>query len=288
MSDFLIQDGVSSNAVKVIHKLGEGDEFWYLLTSDRHWDNPKSDHFLQKRHLDEIKRKNGKVIDIGDFFCAMQGKGDPRGNKDDLRPEHQTSMYLDSLVNTAVDWFSPYADNFLVIGEGNHETAVKKHRETDLRMRLVNGLNMKNNSTIRIGGYGGWVRFCFCKDDFNEIDKKVDLYYHHGHGGGGPVTKGTIQAQRRSSAYDADIFISGHIHESWFLENNKVYLDDDEKVSPRKERHVCLKTYKEEYGDGSKGFHIEKGRQFKSVGCWWLKFYRDRGDIKFDMLSSDD
>ncbi len=28
-------------------------EQWFLLSGDRHWDNPKSDHALQKDHLDE-------------------------------------------------------------------------------------------------------------------------------------------------------------------------------------------------------------------------------------------
>ena len=61
----------------------------------------------------------------------MQGKYDPRSSKDDLRPEHQGSNYLDSLVNTAADFFEPYAKNLIMIARGNHEAAILKRQETD-------------------------------------------------------------------------------------------------------------------------------------------------------------
>ncbi len=68
------------------------------------WDNPKSDQALQVKHLEQAKIAGAGIIDGGDFFCAMQGTGDPRGNKSDIRPEHNNANYLDSLVETASDW----------------------------------------------------------------------------------------------------------------------------------------------------------------------------------------
>ena len=56
----------------------KGWEQWFLLTSDRHHDNPHSDHELQKEHLDEALKRRAGIIDCGDFFCAMQGRWDPR------------------------------------------------------------------------------------------------------------------------------------------------------------------------------------------------------------------
>ena len=41
-------------------------EAWALLSADRHWDNPKSDHELQIEHLEEAKRRNAIIIDAGD------------------------------------------------------------------------------------------------------------------------------------------------------------------------------------------------------------------------------
>ena len=74
----------------------------------------------------------------------MQGKYDRRASKTDLRPIHQVDNYLDAVVNTAVDWFSPYADMFALVAEGNHESAIRRHHETDLIERFVTTLNYKN------------------------------------------------------------------------------------------------------------------------------------------------
>lgn len=245
-------------------------EFWTLLTSDRHWDNPDSDHRLQKKHLEEAKERNAPVICNGDFFCAMQGKWDKRQSKSHLRPEHQKDNYLDALVETAAEWFAPYAHQFAVIGEGNHETAIRKHHETDLVQRLVALLNANTKSTIQACGYGSWVRFCF---KHGNSKHSVKLKRFHGSGGGGPVTKGTIQTNRRAAFLgNADIIFSGHIHEEWVLTTVQEYLNNSGRVMLRKQIHVSAPTYKEEYRSGEHGWHVERGAPPKPVGAMWLKF----------------
>jgi hypothetical protein len=101
------------------------------------------------------------------------------------------------------------------------------------------------------------------------------LYWHHGHGGGGPVTKGVIQTARRSASVEADIFVSGHIHEAWAVENVVATLLDSGRVSLKTQTHIQLPTYKQEYAMNG-GFHIEKGRPPKPLGAYWLTFYYDR------------
>lgn len=98
-----------------------GDEQWFLLQSDVHWDNPKCDRKKFKKHLDEAVKKNAPILDFGDFFCAMQGKYDRRASKKDIRPEHQNESYLDALVSTASEYLKPYAKLLTVRGQGNHE-----------------------------------------------------------------------------------------------------------------------------------------------------------------------
>ena len=107
------------------------------LLSDLHWDNPKCDRIMLKRHLDYCLKEQIPVFINGDFFCLMQGKGDKRGNKSDILPEHNNARYLDSVVDTAVEWWSPYASLLTVIGYGNHETGIIKNQETDLLQRFV-------------------------------------------------------------------------------------------------------------------------------------------------------
>ena len=96
-----------------------GDEFWALMQSDVHWDNPKCDRDTLLEHLNEAREKDAPIFDNGDFYCAMQGKWDKRANKNDLRPEHQHANYLDRLIDTAVDFWQPYKDLLTVRGQGN-------------------------------------------------------------------------------------------------------------------------------------------------------------------------
>jgi UDP-2,3-diacylglucosamine pyrophosphatase LpxH len=45
----------------------------FLMISDVHFDNPKCDRVLLKKHLDQALKRNAKVLINGDFFCIMQG-----------------------------------------------------------------------------------------------------------------------------------------------------------------------------------------------------------------------
>ena len=107
---------------KNVHQLRvQGNNFNIAMLSDLHWDNPKCDRDLLKRHLDYCLAKSIPIMLNGDTFCLMQGRGDRRSSKDDILPEHNNARYLDSIVETAVEWFSPYAHLITVVGYGNHE-----------------------------------------------------------------------------------------------------------------------------------------------------------------------
>jgi len=259
---------------------------WFLLSSDRHWDNPHSDWKLQKKHLDQARERNAKILDFGDLFCVMQGKFDRRASKSNVRPEHQVDNYLDAVVNTAVDWFSPYADMFALISEGNHESAIRRHHETDLIERFVSALNYKNDTHVSRGLYTGWVRFRFSrkKSGSKGSSRMLHLNYTHGYGGGGPVTKGTIQANRKAVYLpDADFCVSGHIHEQWLLTQPRERLKQNGELYIDEQVHVCLPTYKEEYLMGQ-DFHRERGRPPKPLGAYWLRFYMERDDVKYEFI----
>lgn len=243
-----------------------------------------SNHELQKRHLTQAKKKHAGVIDIGDFFCAMQGKFDKRGKKGDLRPEHKVDDYLDALVRTASDFFEPFARQFIVIGMGNHETGILKHHETNLTSNLVVELNRRTGSTVYNGGYSGWVVFKFINTRTKEVQIRK-LWYIHGYGGGGPVTRGVIQTNRKAVYLpDADIVLSGHTHDEWVMPIGRVKLDSEHRVVHDEQVHVQIPTYKDEYKDGFEGFHIEKGRPPKPVGAIWLTFKKEdrHSPISFD------
>ena len=276
----------TSKGVTTFRHLIEGSDFeqWYLLSSDRHHDNPLSDWKMQKKHLDQAREKGAKVIDCGDFFCAMQGKYDRRSNKSKCRPEHQVDNYLDALVKTTSDWFNPYADIFAVIGQGNHETGIKKNHETDLTDRLISHLNLTNGTQIVNGYYHGWCRFMFSRDGGDR--QTILLKYHHGSGGGGPSTKGVNRVLARAAFYpSADIVVGGHIHERWVVSQGQERMTPQGKPYIVEQYHVCIPTYKDEYSNQYENYHIENSRPPKPIGAWWLRFFYDNG-IKFELIQA--
>jgi hypothetical protein len=69
---------------------------------------------------------------------------------------------------------------------------------------------------------------------------------------------------------DFDVFTMGHIHENAARNDVRDTITYHSKTGYRhhhKELHMMLTgTYKEEYGDGSKGWHVERGAPIKPTG----------------------
>lgn len=255
---------------KNVHELlFNGANVKIAMLSDVHWDNPKCDWKYLKSHLDYCLQNDIKIMINGDMFCLMQGQGDRRKNKSDIRPEHNNSKYLDSIVETAVDFWSPYASLLTVIGYGNHETAIIKWQETDILQRFVDLLNYKNGTNVQTGGYGGWLIIRQMITSTQSITTKIK--YFHGSGGGGVVTKGAINLTRALEMYEGfDVFTMGHIHENAsrndVRDTVKCTKKEGYKIEHKQIHLMITGAYKEEYGDGSKGWHIERGAPVKPIG----------------------
>ena len=253
----------------------------FLLISDLHWDNPKCDRALLKKDLDEAVERGAIIIVNGDFFCLMQGKGDPRRSKDEIRPEHNKGNYLQAVVEDAVDWFAPYKDNLALIGYGNHETGVLRHMEFDALKYFQSIYNYKHKGNVQIGGYGGTIHINLDvstpNDDVTRNTAFI-IHYYHGSGGGGPVTKGVIQDQRiMANTEGYDLTWQGHVHELYHHVNMVHHYNKRNKIITHRRVHqLRTSTYKEEFGAGEGGFHVERGRGIKPLGGYWMNLKVNR------------
>jgi hypothetical protein len=260
--------------------------FWALLTSDRHWDNPHSDHDLQERHLKQAQEIGAPVLDHGDVFDAMQTTHDPRRDYDSLRGEHKGRDYLDRLVTTAMEFFEPYADQLVYFMLGNHEKAILDNNNTNLLQRLAARLSDRNDTPIDARPMEGWTRFRFEHEAGGKV-RTAKMYSHHGWGGSARVTKGTIKSNRRAAMLaDAHIVTTGHIHQSWELSIQQKYLAGNGEQKDRKQLHVQLPSYKKETENKS-GYHVEKGREPRPVGARWLRFEVTRSGVHYTTLEAE-
>lgn len=274
MIDWTVKE-VTGNVheIRFTEPIATGWEQWVLLTSDVHLDNKKTNVRRYKEDLKRAKKRNAIIIDIGDLPDVMGGKGDRRRSESFIKDEHKRDDYIDAVIegNTAI--MEPYASQFAVFGRGNHDQAMIKHYSIDVLKHMANRLQRVSGREDRcfVGGYGGWVKFRFNIGGTQRIAR--NLKYYHGSGGGGVVTKGTIQAQRRAGFIpDADIIATGHIHEAWVLAGKRERFNQNAMQSLDIQWHVQCPTYKEEYQDGSGGWHIERGAPPKPIGCTWIKF----------------
>lgn len=268
--NFTVEDGPTPDVCIVRIKVDSwGDiDHWFLLRSDAHHDNPASNRKMEQKHLDQVVERGAGIIDAGDLFCAMQGKWDKRSNPNDLRPEHRVANYLDALVETAAEFYMPYRDHFVVIGRGNHETAIEGRHQTQLTERLCAKLS-DGKRKVRAGPYSGWVQFRFKCTSGHQQSR--NLFYHHGWGGGGPVTRGTIQSNRLLSQAEADIYLSGHTHDTFNQSYVRQVLTDAGRPSLRQQEFVRPGGYKNAWVKAN-SWERQSGHPPKLESAWWLRF----------------
>jgi len=241
---------------------GKKWEQWVLLMSDEHFDSPDCDRNLLRKHHERALERNAFILKFGDVFDCMGGKYDPRTQKGDIRPEHVRKDYFSYLQKDAAKFYKKYPIAF--ISDGNHEENVLNRHEVDLIGDLAQSLKCER------GEYSGYIRFRFHNKE--SAVRKIDMYYNHGSGGNSPVTKGTIQTNRRGVAFDADILVSGHNHNRWMMELRRQYVNDISEIKAKSQHHINLGTYKNMGGRT----RFESGFPAPNMGGCWLRFYTDR------------
>lgn len=257
-----------NDAYVLRHSYDKDFEQSYFFSSDHHWDSVICDREQLKADFEEAKSLDAGIIIIGDSFDAMGGKYDPRSGKEDIRPEYNRGAYFDDIVYDYVDFLKPYKDLILMISDGNHETSVKKRHEIDLIERTIMLLNPK----IQHGKYAGFIEYMFEHNTKGGRRSKT-MYYTHGNGGNAPVTKNTIQTNRRQDMILADFYISGHNHTEHHVPRTQIRLTASHKAETVKCHHYQLGCYKNEALQG--GYADHKGMSGANIGGRFLQFFYD-------------
>lgn len=206
----------NSHTAKIYLKGYEHNTVPLLIISDVHYDSMSCNRDILKKHLDYIKSVNGYVICIGDWFDVMGCYKDPRSKGQDVRPEYlsRDSSYLDLIVRDSYNFLLPYKDNLLMMSEGNHETAIKKHRDTDILNTLIFLLRQQGSNVVK-GGYSGFINMQLLISDITWVSYLIA--YHHGGGGNAQRSKGILHADIDMENYpDCQLFISGHNHQKGY------------------------------------------------------------------------
>ena len=261
-----------------------GDSFEAMLRAIQNTDGS-----VCSRNAFEWRSISKHNVDIVQAACTLNGKGVTYNLKDNAsgfkngKPQYivrisdqvsksRTVKKTYQEGSTEVYCLSMPQGNFVSRIEGkvafSGNTSILKRQETDIIKRFTQGIGCLT------GAYTGWVLFNVTRNSRTRI---VNMSYHHGYGGGGPVTKDVIQASRKAVYLpDADVVVSGHVHDRNLFPIMRVHLNNiTGKQDLREQLHLKLGTYKDEYTEGN-GWAIEKGHPPKSLGGVWLHIDHER------------
>lgn len=207
------------------------------LFSDIHIDSPDCDKATFKEHLDYCLKDHRYILINGDLFDAILLKDQKRAVPSNT--EHRDNQLNVKLEETA-HFLTPYKDQILFIGRGNHESSCIKFNGLDLLQMLTTMLNAGEKHKIVYGNYANFIRFSWLNTN-NRTKLKYDIFAHHGAGGNAPVTKGMIDFNRLAKGVNVDLIWTGHKHNSLVDYSDPIMFIDQNGNVVLKNRQ-CIQT----------------------------------------------
>ncbi len=100
------------------------------------------------------------------------------------------------------------------------------------------------------------------------------------------MTRGVIQTNRQAVYLpDADIVVNGHTHDAYILPIARERLSNRNVVHQDYIWFIRTPGYKNDYGNGESGWHVESGMPPKPSGGVWLRLFYDKpapGHIRYE------
>lgn len=210
------------------------------LFSDIHFDSPDCDKESLKLHMDYCLQDKRYILINGDLFDAILLKDMKRAVPHNI--EHRDNQLNVKLEETA-HFLTPYKDQILFMGRGNHEETVIKYNGLDLMQMITTMLNAGSKHKIQYGNYANFLRFSWV-DNRGTPHLKYDIFAHHGAGGSAPVTKGMIDFSRLANGVNADLIWVGHKHQSIIDYSSPVmYIDQYGNVILKNRQLIQTPSY---------------------------------------------
>ena len=243
-----------------------------LLLSDLHLDSKKSDREQIKLLMDNAVKDNSIIFIFGDVVDVMGAKYDRRTTKSDIKDEYNEQNYFDLIAEDIANFLLPYIDNIALITAGNHEKESDIRRESRILTMVNLYLHKFCGKELNISNkYAGYIKFMF---NLGTIRTSKTMFYSHGNDGNAPMTFGVLNVKRRAAIVDADIIVTGHIHNAWSKPLERMYLTQEGYVKTKEQIHIQLGTIKKtniinDYFSARKGFDPA------NATFYYIRFYYD-------------
>jgi predicted phosphodiesterase len=292
-----LEPGTSPGTYLMRMEYYAGWEQKMLFISDIHFDAKGCNRELLKKHLDQAQAQHAPVFIFGDLLDLMQGKQDPRASKHAIREEYLTDDYLGAVTADAAAFLAPYAENILMIGQGNHEFEYRRRHEIDPLTIVATHLYAATGFRPVVAPYTGWILLKYqYKSGANTRGRRHghNVKWHHGVGSNAPVTKGAIQSNRSAVRWpQADVVALGHIHQRFSMSMPRELVTNSGRIVTDKDAlHLQLGCYIQDNIDGD-SWAMRRGMGTSALGGFWLRLYcqvvgkRDPSPVKYQAIPTD-
>lgn len=220
-------------------------------------------HRIQYKYGDTITIKNLADVHLGNAYCDKQAFRKYLKDSDDNTYFVSTGDLLDSItlqdwryekhaddsksdaiiddqVEMLLDYLNPYKDKIIGLGRGNHEKTIIKKCGTDPIKRVCDIIGCKYL------GYS-WIVGLILHED-GQRGRTVDIYGHHGFGGGRTEGADLTKYWRHARCWNADVYFYGHTHQKLTDQRDRLGRSGKRLIAKNQYLAVCgtfLKTFSE-------------------------------------------
>lgn len=196
----------------------------FVFVGDVHLGNANCDESLLRDTVERIENDaTAYWFDLGDR-CDYINIHDPRFEADSL-PEWISIKDLGDLAKVQsqmyVGYFGSIADKCLATVQGNHDYAIQRHSERNVYQQINNVLEIPESSRL---GTSGVVRVQF--EMYNKVEWSLDIFLHHGVGGGRKTGGNAIRLEEMSLIVNAQVYAMGHTHKKFSIVKERLTLNN--------------------------------------------------------------
>jgi hypothetical protein len=180
--------------------------------TDLHIDSHSHNREKLIEDLNEAMNEDADIIIGSEVFSNILPKDYKRYTRGKDRGD--VDAKINATLKDACDLLTPYVNKIVGIGTGNHDASVIKYNGFDPVQMLIFMLQQKRYDNLPMiihMGFTGMFRISF-RSKIGKHNAVDHWWYHHGKGGGAPVTKGMIDANRILQHWIADVYWVGHKH----------------------------------------------------------------------------
>jgi len=241
--------------------------------------------FIGCSHLDSLECNRGKlasalqravdegarIIFNGDNFDLMQGRNDPRRSRAAMKPEFVGS-YVNDVVEDAVTFLLPYAENIDIMALGNHETSFMRNCDVDVNKFAADMLSEKSGHKIHTGSIMGYLQLIF--DNGNKHSTTRIVHFRHDGGSLGKRSKGILSYDILAGEYpNTDVFVTAHGHQMVHHETQSEIVTKSGAIEYRERILISCPSFKEEWADRCKAnWWNATNKGPRAVGGWMTTF----------------